>query len=85
MAAEPHPVLVRAPLVREAVAQGLEPVPSPCISVCRMDAAGGLCEGCFRTLDEIAGWRAMDDAARLAVWSRVEERIRQRQPQQAIP
>ena len=33
-----------------------EPVPSPCISVCRMDAASGLCEGCLRTLDEIAAW-----------------------------
>ena len=32
------------------------PVPSPCISVCRMDAVTGWCEGCFRTLDEIAGW-----------------------------
>ena len=24
-------------------------VPSPCISVCRIDAVSGLCEGCFRT------------------------------------
>lgn len=70
-----HPVLERARLVRSAVAQGLEPVPSPCISVCRMDAASGLCEGCFRTLDEIAHWRTLDDPARLAVWSRVEQRI----------
>ena len=31
-------------------------MPSPCISVCRMDAVSGLCEGCFRTLDEIAAW-----------------------------
>ena len=29
-------------------------VPSPCIAVCRMDAATGWCEGCLRTLDEIA-------------------------------
>ncbi|MFT4266116.1 MAG: DUF1289 domain-containing protein [Xenophilus sp.] len=70
-----HPVLARAPLVRAAVAQGLEPVPSPCIGVCRMDAASGLCEGCRRTLDEITRWRTLDDAARLALWARVEERI----------
>jgi len=40
-----------------------------------MDAASGLCEGCFRTLEEIAHWRTLDDPARLAVWSRVEQRI----------
>ena len=30
------------------------PVPSPCISVCRMDERTGWCEGCLRTLAEIA-------------------------------
>lgn len=54
------------------------PVPSPCISVCRMDPATGWCEGCRRTIDEIAGWSAMDDAARRAVWGRVVERGRHR-------
>ncbi|CAN7238454.1 MULTISPECIES: DUF1289 domain-containing protein [unclassified Variovorax] len=49
-------------------------VPSPCTSVCRMNAQSGLCEGCFRTLEEIAGWSRMDDAAKEAVWLRIEER-----------
>ena len=31
-------------------------VPSPCISVCVIDPPTGLCAGCYRTLDEIAGW-----------------------------
>ena len=31
-------------------------VASPCTSVCTIDAATGLCAGCYRTLDEIAGW-----------------------------
>ena len=70
-----HSLVARAALVRAAVEQGLEPVPSPCVSVCRMNAASGWCEGCWRTLDEIARWSAMDDAARLAVWARVEQRI----------
>lgn len=48
--------------------------PSPCVSVCRMNAATGLCEGCFRTIDEIARWGAMDSAAREAAWSRIEQR-----------
>jgi len=55
------------------------PVPSPCISVCRIDPASGLCEGCLRTLDEIAAWGSLDDDARRAVWSAIERR-RQAQP-----
>ena len=31
-------------------------VGSPCTSVCTIDAETGLCVGCYRTLDEIAGW-----------------------------
>jgi predicted Fe-S protein YdhL (DUF1289 family) len=46
-------------------------VPSPCISVCRIDAATGLCVGCLRTLDEIAAWGALDDAARRRVWQAI--------------
>jgi uncharacterized protein len=42
-------------------------VPSPCINVCRMDSASGLCEGCLRTLDEIAAWGAMSDDDKRAV------------------
>ena len=34
-------------------------VASPCNSVCRMDAASGWCEGCLRTLDEIADWSSL--------------------------
>jgi len=51
-----------------------EPVPSPCISVCRMNAATGLCAGCYRTLDEIARWRSMDEAARRALWRELVRR-----------
>ena len=36
-------------------------VASPCISVCRLDPATGYCEGCWRTIDEIAGWATMSD------------------------
>lgn len=50
------------------------PVPSPCNSVCRIDAASGLCQGCLRTLDEIAGWGTLDDAAKRAVWAALGDR-----------
>ena len=49
-------------------------LPSPCMSVCRMDAASGFCEGCMRTLDEIAAWGMMDNAAKRAVWALIEQR-----------
>jgi predicted Fe-S protein YdhL (DUF1289 family) len=43
------------------------PVASPCINVCRMDARSGLCLGCARSLDEIAGWAQASNAQRLAI------------------
>lgn len=51
-----------------------QPVPSPCVSICRMDAASGLCEGCLRTLDEIAAWGALPEPDKRAVWARIEQR-----------
>lgn len=39
---------------------------SPCIGICSLDAQG-LCEGCLRTVDEIARWSTMGDAERLHV------------------
>jgi uncharacterized protein len=50
------------------------PVPSPCISVCRMNPASGLCEGCLRTLDEIAAWGGMSESGKREVWQRIEQR-----------
>lgn len=32
---------------------------TPCVDVCQMDAATGLCAGCWRTLAEIARWGTM--------------------------
>jgi uncharacterized protein len=40
---------------------------SPCINLCRIDPASGLCRGCRRTIDEIAAWAAMTDGERRAV------------------
>lgn len=50
------------------------PVASPCISVCRMDARTGWCEGCFRTIDEIARWSALSDEQRRSVWRAIAAR-----------
>lgn len=40
------------------------PVLSPCIGICEI-AADGLCEGCHRSLAEIAGWGGLPHEERL--------------------
>jgi len=49
-------------------------LPSPCISVCTMEFSSGLCKGCLRSLDEIAGWAELDDEAKRVIWARIEAR-----------
>ena len=46
-------------------------VPSPCVNICRMEAASGLCAGCWRTIDEIAAWSKMDDDGKRRVWQAI--------------
>jgi len=48
---------------------------SPCISVCRMSDQTGLCEGCFRTLDEITGWGHRATEAKRDVWRLIQQRL----------
>jgi predicted Fe-S protein YdhL (DUF1289 family) len=47
---------------------------SPCVKVCQMDPAQGLCIGCLRTLDEIARWGGMSDAEREAIMAALPSR-----------
>jgi predicted Fe-S protein YdhL (DUF1289 family) len=39
-----------------------------------MHAMSGLCEGCLRTLDEIAAWSTLDEDAKRRVWRLIEKR-----------
>ena len=50
------------------------PVPSPCINVCNMSPATGLCEGCLRTIDEIVAWGSAGDDYNRAVWAEIRRR-----------
>lgn len=52
-------------------------VKSPCVNICRMDAGTGWCEGCLRTIDEIAAWGAMNDPLRREVIALLPARRRQ--------
>ena len=49
-------------------------VASPCISVCEILPASGLCAGCFRTLDEIAAWSVLDADDKRAVLAALPQR-----------
>ena len=51
----------RRELRLRALAEG---PPSPCISVCQIDDATGLCLGCRRTIDEIRDWIIMSPEER---------------------
>ncbi|NJM43949.1 MAG: DUF1289 domain-containing protein [Brachymonas sp.] len=50
------------------------PTPSPCTSVCNMDAHTGYCKGCYRTVDEIMRWGQGSEAFKQAVWQQLHQR-----------
>lgn len=47
---------------------------SPCINVCTLDIAHGLCQGCFRSLDEISVWSRASNDERLNILDAVARR-----------
>ncbi|PJZ66996.1 hypothetical protein CH371_02620 [Leptospira wolffii] len=49
-------------------------VRSPCIKICQMDPETGLCEGCFRTLDEIGRWTMYTEEQRKEIRIQIEAR-----------
>jgi predicted Fe-S protein YdhL (DUF1289 family) len=48
-------------------------VASPCINVCRLNE-DNICKGCFRTREEIVGWKHANDDERRAIITRAEDR-----------
>jgi len=74
---EAAPASLAAPLLAERARlarAAARDVPSPCVSICRMSAASGLCEGCWRSLAEISAWSRMADPAKREVWALIEQR-----------
>lgn len=69
-------MLYALPPMTEVPATDEHALPSPCVSVCELDAITGLCKGCWRTVDEIGGWSALDNPGKLAVLERLRERRR---------
>ncbi|WP_448206424.1 DUF1289 domain-containing protein [Azospirillum sp. sgz302134] len=50
------------------------PVPSPCISVCKLTSDRSHCTGCLRTLGEIRAWKNMQPDEKRALLAELEER-----------
>ena len=49
-------------------------LPSPCVSICKLNKSTGFCEGCFRTKNEIALWPSMNNDERLSLLPMLRER-----------
>jgi uncharacterized protein len=48
--------------------------PSPCTGVCRIAPQSGTCEGCRRTLSEIADWPMLSAREKAAVLDQLPQR-----------
>ena len=46
---------------------------SPCLNICSLDERG-ICRGCFRSLEEIAGWMRMTPKDQWATVARADAR-----------
>lgn len=51
--------------------------PSPCIQVCTIHAASGLCLGCWRSLEEIGTWSGLSAAQQRAIIADLPQRAEQ--------
>ena len=50
------------------------PITTPCVKVCVVDGESSLCLGCFRTLEEIAGWSRLTPERREVIMSELASR-----------
>lgn len=53
---------------------------SPCTSLCVLDPGTGSCEGCGRTLEEIARWSTMTAAEKWSVLREIRARRGDKEP-----
>ncbi|HYF22690.1 MAG TPA: DUF1289 domain-containing protein [Caulobacteraceae bacterium] len=50
------------------------PIATPCVKVCVVDGESGLCLGCLRTLQEIAGWASLTPERRAEIMAELPAR-----------
>ncbi len=49
-------------------------IKTPCVKVCVVDAESGLCLGCYRTLQEVAGWARYSEDERDQIMGELKTR-----------
>jgi predicted Fe-S protein YdhL (DUF1289 family) len=52
-------------------------IATPCTKICIIDPVSGLCRGCARSLDEIAGWTSLSDRQRAQIMAELPQRLKQ--------
>ncbi|WP_242914468.1 DUF1289 domain-containing protein [Brevundimonas pishanensis] len=55
-------------------------VSTPCVMVCAVDGASGLCLGCYRTLKEIAEWSRLPEEERVRLMAELPSRAERIDP-----
>jgi predicted Fe-S protein YdhL (DUF1289 family) len=60
-------------------------IETPCIKLCTLDPRSGLCRGCGRNVDEIAGWSRFSSAERAKIMSLLPRRLESLDENAAIP
>jgi predicted Fe-S protein YdhL (DUF1289 family) len=53
-------------------------IETPCVKICTLDHAAGMCRGCGRTLLEIEKWTRLSDAERRTIIDQLPARLRAR-------
>lgn len=69
------PSAKRLQALAQRVLKSADVPPSPCLSVCRMSDDTPYCEGCWRTLDEIANWAQRSVEDQRSVWGAIAQRL----------
>ncbi len=60
-------------------------IETPCIKICTLDPKSGLCRGCGRTVDEIAGWMRLSNDERTKIMSVLPQRLESLDDNAAMP
>jgi predicted Fe-S protein YdhL (DUF1289 family) len=63
------------PTFKRELGSPMNRISSPCIRVCTLDQATGLCLGCGRTSEEITRWYRLTEEERLAIMAVLDERL----------
>ncbi|MBV8792529.1 MAG: DUF1289 domain-containing protein [Pseudolabrys sp.] len=50
-------------------------IETPCVKICVLDTAAGICRGCGRTLNEIGRWAALSAEERRVITAQLPARL----------